>query len=133
MYYKKIFPRILFSLLLVGTFDRTYSFELTNSTKLKVAASAIVSGVVGNSIAVSLTKLGSFDLNVSAHYKCLGVSWTARNLNSKLVNSIATVASALIGGGVSYYYFTPEGEIVSDSKEDNVNRSRFIKFNKKLS
>ncbi len=125
MKHKKV-SLLIFSLFLVG-YQVSPAVSMRTPSKLKVAAGTIAGGAVGGGLAVLLTRLGEVGLDCTIHNGWIGFrgQW---DLSRTLVCSFATTASALLGGCISYGYFTPEGKLSRAAEKVKSVDQRLLKY-----
>jgi len=115
MQHKKV-SLLIFSLLL-ASYQISPAATMSDSSKLKVAAGTIASGAIGGGLAVLLTRLVRVGLDCTIYDNgWIGIrgEW---DLSRTVICSLATAASALLGGSISYYCFTPEGKLSRAAKK----------------
>ncbi len=78
---------------------------------LKVASGAVISGIIGGGLGALLSEAHDVNVGWRGDNYFFKIGLQQWNINKIIAIVLGSAASALMGGGVSYFYFTPEGTV----------------------
>jgi len=109
---------LFFAVITVNLNISVTAASMSSSSQLKVATGTAVSGAIGCGLSALLAYACNWEKIYHRDLKSglLTSHWQFEKTKSMIICSIATVASSLIGGYISYCYFTPEGQVNSAGK-----------------